>query len=199
MKLSLGNLLGLQKRKIKNQSIKLRQKDRQTLDTIENFLIESAERSKLSYIVVRGSSKILTSTPIFREKFYFSEDIKGANCYKLLGSPNDELAYEDFKNAFRNSGWVELTALIRDGRKKDRFVHLEKEEPIVVGSYFYTTVHIYEIGAVRRQSGESRRKLGLNGPLEDLYDLVSSRKVDKIRTKAEEELKNLSKRKNNFI
>ena len=193
MELNLGNLLGLQKKKIKNQSIKLRQKDRQTLGIIENFLIESAERSKLSYIVIRGSSKILASTPIFRKKFYFSNDIKESNYYKLLESPNDELTYEDFKNAFRNSKQAELTALIRDGRKNDRFVHLEKEKPIVVGSYFYTTIHVYEIGAIRRQAGKIKRKLGLDGLSGSLYDLVSRRKVEKIMKEAEERL-NLNKR-----
>jgi len=193
MRLSLRGLLGLQKKDIQRLRTELREKDNESRKAVEDFLIDHSKRSELSYIVVAGSSKILTYTPTFGEKFYFDDEIKGANCYKLLANPKDEFTYEDLKNTFRTPERIELTAVIIDGKKADRFVHLEKEEPIRIGHYFYTTIHIYEIGSVEENKGSIERKLGVKGPEVDLYDLVAQRKIKKIRKEADIQVRKQAK------
>lgn len=191
-KKDLGNLCNQQKVKIRGLKTGLRALKRDFYDQIEEFLRQYADESKMSYVVIRGLNKIVALTPSFKKRFRFSDELIGSNCYKVLNNPLDDLTQKDFEEVFnRNPEEIEETAVVRDGKGKDRYVVINKEKPIQCVGEFYTRVQIYEIGGVKRSRGYLKRILGLKGDARTFAGYVARKKAEEISANAEAKKKEI--------
>lgn len=187
-KKDLENLCDKQRGIIKDLRTSQRLQKRSFYIQIEKFLQQYAEESKMSYVVIRGSNKIVASTPSFMKRFKFDNKIIGSNCYKILNNPLDELTQRDFEVVFsEHPEEVEKTAVMKDGKGKDRYVALTKEKPIQCENEFYTRVQIYEIGTVENL----KRRLGLNGNAKTLAGFIAREKAEKISVEGEAKKKEI--------
>jgi len=188
----LETLCNLQKAKIRDLRTSLRIRKRSTYKQVEEFLVQYANESKMSYVIIRGVNKIVASTPSFIQRFKFNEEIIGSNCYRILNNPSDELTQKDFEVVFsEHPEEIEKTAVIKDGNGKDRYVVLTKEKPIQFGDEFYTRVQIYEIGTVEGTVKSLKRKLGLNGEAKSLAGFMAREKARRISVEGENKKKQI--------
>jgi len=198
------NLIGLQKRTIKKLCADLRNRDRERLSEIERDYEEKAEGEdkNLSYVIIRGHSTIIASTPEFRKRFKFDADkIKGAKYFEVLKTPDDAPDYiPKLKEDFEKPEEIELTTTIKDGDDEERIIRFIKNTPIcreIRGtSYYYTKVEVYNIGWVKREFGKMKRRLHIkNGEPVTILQALDNYFIDKTKKESEEEKNRILSRK----
>jgi len=92
---------------ISDLRVKLRDNFRDALRIAESVYVKRAsEDADLSYVVIAGSGKVVTSTETFRKTFHFNDPenpIEGRAYFNVLKAPSDSQDYTvNIKKLFRN-------------------------------------------------------------------------------------------------
>jgi len=198
----LDGLCRNQKKVINKSRNDSRKNYRNFLTEVENLFKERAEKndSKLSYIVIAGPEKIIASTPKFRENFHFEADkIDGAKYYKFFKIPEDapdHITEKNLKKAFKDPSRIKLQTTIINGKGKEKIIVFEKEEPIHISDYFYTVVHIHEIGYCKRTLKKVLRRLHVikGKESETISEFLQQQAIKETKQGAEKEKHRISLR-----
>lgn len=192
----LDNLCNLRQETIKNLRIKLKEYYKEVLNETESAFerIAEGEDKNLSYVIIRGHSKIIASTEEFKKKFHFdSEKLKGRKYFAALKMPEDSPDYIfKIKEMFENPEEIELPTTIINGKGEEKIIRFIKHVPTSkkIGDklIFYTRVDVYEIGLVRREFGKIVRMLHIkDGEPRTLSEFLEKYYANKTREEAEKE------------
>tara|TARA_Y100000310_G_C20645244_1_gene796188 strand:+ start:963 stop:1712 length:750 start_codon:yes stop_codon:yes gene_type:complete len=194
----LENICGQQNKVMTELHIKLREKDKWFLKSTEQGYKQRAKTSEMSYLVIGGSGKIIASTDAFKEQFHFTEyKLIGESYFSVLKIPEDSPDYiHNFKDFFKNNPeQIKVETTIYNGKGAEKIVVLEKERPVSTGNYFYTKVHIHEIGSVKRTLGKVMRKLHLSNKVpKTVPEMISNQEVQRVVKETDEKKDEILKR-----
>ncbi len=200
-KTELENLCGLQKKVIRDLKHVSKENLKLYLRKTDDSYQKRAEEcdSKLSYIVIGGHGRIVAATLKFLEKFHFEkEGVIGRNYLHVLKSSDKPEFYKDMKKLFGESGKLEKTATIFDGKRKERHILFVRHAPEVVPfvilselrnlettpAYFYTRVEVHEIGILKKVEGAFKMFYKkTNGEPEDIQEYIEYKHIEFLKKK----------------
>lgn len=196
----LETLCRFRDKTIHKLQVRLREYDQKKIGQIENSYEQRAEKidKGQSYIIIRESSRIVTSTPEFRKEFNYNnpdKPIKGLNWFKVLIIPEDSPDYisqKQMKEVLKDPKEVKLTTTIRDGKGEEKIIrfikHVPESFPIGEYNYFYTRVDIYEIGRVERAIGGVLRTLHIiDKPPKTITEFLRQHAINDVKKETDQE------------
>jgi hypothetical protein len=201
-------LCGFRRKTINELQVKLREYDRKKIKEIENSYEQRANGpdKNHSYMIIGGHSRIVASTPGFREGFNYNNPerpIKRLKWSKVLKIPKDSPDYisqDQLKEHLIDPNEIKLTTTIINGNGEEKIIRFVKHVPesfkIGKHDYFYTKVDVYEIGWVKRGAGKVLRKFHLiNGKPKNITEFLQQHAIKDVKREADDEKKEILSRK----
>ena len=204
-KTDLTALLWHRQETIKNLRVQLKQRDKETRESIDYIFEQIAESHKYqSFVYVGPTGKVVGSTPTFRKYFHYDDPnkpITGRYFFTALKIPGHAPEYiKDVRERFRAGEQVKLPTTIYDGEGKERFIRFKNYIiPVRVGDteYNYTRIDVYEIGSVKRVFEDGivrlKRKLHLmNGEPQNLGEFIQKQITERIKQETKQQVSQMT-------